>query len=58
MTTKQMDYCIELARTLNFTRAAENQFVSQPLTVALREREPLYVSPQIVQCKCCHKPII
>lgn len=30
MTTKQMDYCIELARTLNFTRAAENQFVSQP----------------------------
>ena len=30
MTTKQMDYCIELARTLNFTRTAENQFVSQP----------------------------
>ena len=30
MTTKQIDYCIELARTLNFTRAAENQFVSQP----------------------------
>ena len=30
MTTKQMDYCIELARTLNFGRAAENQFVSQP----------------------------
>ena len=30
MTTKQMDYCIELARTLNFTRAAENQYVSQP----------------------------
>ena len=30
MTTKQMDYCIELARTLNFSRAAENQFVSQP----------------------------
>ena len=30
MTTKQMDYCIALARTLNFTRAAENQFVSQP----------------------------
>ena len=30
MTTKQMDYCIELARTLNFTRAAENQLVSQP----------------------------
>ena len=28
MTTKQMDYCIELARTLNFGRAAENQFVS------------------------------
>ncbi len=30
MTTKQMDYCIELARTLNFSRAAENLFVSQP----------------------------
>ncbi len=30
MNTKQVDYCIELARTLNFSRAAENQFVSQP----------------------------
>ena len=30
MTTKQMDYCIELAHTLNFSRAAENLFVSQP----------------------------
>lgn len=30
MTTKQIDYCIELARTLNFSRAAENAFVSQP----------------------------
>jgi DNA-binding transcriptional LysR family regulator len=30
MTTKQMDYCIELANTLNFSRGAENQFVSQP----------------------------
>ena len=30
MTTKQMDYCIELAHTLNFSRAAENMFVSQP----------------------------
>ena len=30
MTTKQIDYWIELARTLNFGRAAENQFVSQP----------------------------
>ena len=30
MTTKQIDYCIELSRTLNFSRAAENQFVSQP----------------------------
>lgn len=30
MTTKQIDYCIELARTLNFSRAAENMFVSQP----------------------------
>ena len=30
MTTKQMDYCIELARTLNFSRAADNLFVSQP----------------------------
>ena len=30
MNTKQIDYCIELAHTLNFSRAAENQFVSQP----------------------------
>lgn len=30
MTTKQIDYCIELSRTLNFSRAAENRFVSQP----------------------------
>ena len=30
MNTKQIDYCIELARTLNFSRAAENFFVSQP----------------------------
>ncbi|HCA04398.1 MAG TPA: LysR family transcriptional regulator [Ruminococcaceae bacterium] len=30
MTTKQVDYCIELAKTLNFSRAAENLFVSQP----------------------------
>ncbi len=30
MTTKQIDYCIELAHTLNFSRAAENQYVSQP----------------------------
>ena len=30
MTTKQIDYCIELAHTQNFSRAAENQFVSQP----------------------------
>ena len=30
MNTKQIDYCIELARTLNFSRAAENMFVSQP----------------------------
>ena len=30
MTTKQIDYCIELAHTLNFSRAAENMFISQP----------------------------
>jgi len=30
MTTKQIDYCIELAHTLNFSRAAERMFVSQP----------------------------
>ena len=30
MTTKQIDYCIELARTRNFSRAADNLFVSQP----------------------------
>ena len=30
MTTKQIDCCIELARTLNFSRASDNMFVSQP----------------------------
>ncbi len=30
MTTKQIDYCIELAHTLNFSRAADSMFVSQP----------------------------
>ena len=30
MNSKQIDYCIELARTMNFSRAAENMFVSQP----------------------------
>lgn len=30
MNTKQIDYCIELAHTLNFSRAAENMYVSQP----------------------------
>ena len=30
MNTKQIDYCLELARTLNFSRAADNMFVSQP----------------------------
>ena len=29
MTTKQIDYCIELAHTLNFSRGADNMFVSQ-----------------------------
>lgn len=30
MTTKQIDCCIELARTQNYSRAADNLFVSQP----------------------------
>jgi len=30
MNTKQIDYCIALAHTLNFSRAAENMYVSQP----------------------------
>lgn len=30
MTTKQIDFCIELAHTRSFSRAAENLFVSQP----------------------------
>ncbi len=30
MNTKQIDCCIELARTLNFSRAADNLFISQP----------------------------
>jgi hypothetical protein len=30
MNAGQIDYCIELAHTLNFSHAAENLFVSQP----------------------------
>lgn len=30
MTTKQMDCALELANTLNFSRAAKNLFISQP----------------------------
>ncbi len=30
MNTKQIDYCIELAHTLNFSRAADNLYISQP----------------------------
>lgn len=30
MLTKQMDFVLELSRTLNFNRAAENLFISQP----------------------------
>ena len=30
MTTKQIDYCIELAHTLNYSKAADNLFTSQP----------------------------
>jgi len=30
MTTKQIDYCIELAHTESFSKGAENMFVSQP----------------------------
>ena len=36
MNTKQIDYCIELAHTLNFSRAAENLFVSQPYLQKIR----------------------
>jgi DNA-binding transcriptional LysR family regulator len=37
MNIKQIDYCIELSRTRNFSRAAENMFVSQPtLTYQIR----------------------
>ena len=30
MTTRQIDFCIELAHTLNFSRASENVYISQP----------------------------
>ena len=30
MNTRQIDFCIELAHTLNFSRAAENMYASQP----------------------------
>lgn len=49
MNTRQMDYCIELARTQNFSRAAENLFVSQPTfsyQIRLLEEEigfPLFI---------------
>ena len=40
MTTKQMDCILELARTLNFNRAAENLFISQPtMTYQVSEAE-------------------
>lgn len=40
MTTKEMDCCLELSQTLNFNRAAENLFISQPaLTYQIRELE-------------------
>ena len=35
-----------------------NQFVGQPLTIVFRERKSLQICPQIVQCRCCHKPMI
>lgn len=34
-----------------------NQFIGQPLAIALRERKPLKICPQMAQCKCCHKLI-
>ena len=40
MNTKQIDYILELAQTLNFNRAAENLFISQPsLTYQIRAAE-------------------
>ena len=40
MTTRQMDCILELARTLNFNRAAENLFISQPtMTYQISEAE-------------------
>lgn len=40
MNTKQMDCALELARTLNFGRAAENLFMSQPsLSYQIKELE-------------------
>ena len=37
MTTKQIEYILELAQTLNFNRAAENLYISQPtLTYQIR----------------------
>ncbi|MBQ9632097.1 MAG: LysR family transcriptional regulator [Lachnospiraceae bacterium] len=40
MTTKQMEYIIELAKTKNFNRAAENLFITQPaLSYQVRKAE-------------------
>ena len=40
MTTKQIDYILELANTKNFNRAAENLFISQPtMTYQIRAAE-------------------
>ena len=40
MTTKQLAYAAELAKTLNFNRAAENLFISQPtLTYQIKALE-------------------
>lgn len=49
MTTKQMEYILELSKTKNFNRAAENLYISQPaLTYQIQRAEeelgfPLFV---------------
>lgn len=40
MTTKQIEYILELAKTLNFNQAAENLFISQPtMTYQIKSAE-------------------
>mgnify|MGYP000700466114 CR=1 FL=1 len=50
MNTKQMDYIIETAKTLNLSRAAENLYISQPaLSYQIKVIEEEWVLPSLIE---------